>query len=220
MQFLLLGVLGAATGMVMRRIVLLRRCGVAPAARRIYLRAAWLLGGSCYVAMAVQELILLAAGQLTWRNALPLHLCSLMGLLTLPMLLTRRRLWWSVCLFLGIPGALMALLFPAVLDTPWPRLTQASFHLMHCCVLLAPLLPLSLGLRPRTTDAAAAGAFLLLTACVAAGVNALTGGNYLFLRQAPIAWMNRWGTGAWQGFIALAAAGVLAAEALLWKKLK
>lgn len=215
MQYALLVMLGVALGLGMRRIVLWRRCGYMRAARRLYLACAWLLGGGCYAAMATQEAVLLFSGQLAWHNALPLHLCSAMGLLTLPMLLSRRRLLWHISIYLGLPGALMALLFPAVLSTPWPRLTELAFHTMHCCVLLAPLLPLSLGLRPDPRGAAWALAALLLLSCVALAANALTGGNYLFLNGSPIPWMNRWGLTAWRVMLAVAAMAMLAAGALL-----
>lgn len=215
MQYALLGILGAAMGLAMRRITLWRRCGYIQASRRLYLTCTWLLGLGTYVAMLTQEAVLLFSGQLTWRNGLPLHLCSAMGLLTLPMLLSRRRTLWHISLYLGLPGALMALLFPAVLDTPWPRLTELAFHTMHCCVFLAPLLPLSLGHRPSAKGFLPALLTLLLLACIAAGVNAATGGNYLFLNRSPIGWMNQWGITAWRITLAVLAVAVLAAEAFL-----
>ncbi|MBE5804833.1 MAG: TIGR02206 family membrane protein [Clostridiales bacterium] len=213
MQYALLVMLGTVVGLIMRRIALWRRCGYTRAARRLYLGTSWLLGGGAYAAMATQEGILLASGQLAWSNALPLHLCSLMGLLTLPMLLTRRRILWHISLYLGLPGALMALLFPAVLETPWPRATELAFHTMHCCVLLAPLLPFSLGVRPSPRGVAWALISLALLTCVALGANAVTGGNYLFLNGSPIGWMNRWGLGAWRGALAALVLTVLASEA-------
>lgn len=215
MQYALLLVLAAVTGLAMRRIVLWRRCGFIQSARRLYLGMSWLLGGGAYAAMATQEIILLLCGKLSWHNALPLHLCSAMGLLTLPMLLTRNRMLWHFSLFLGLPGAAMALLFPAVLETPWPRLTALAFHAMHCCVFLAPLLPLALGARPAPWGAAWSLLFLAIHACVALGVNALTGGNYLFLSGAPIAWMNQWGMTAWRVILAMLAMAVLATEAFI-----
>lgn len=212
MQYALLIVLATLTGLGMRRIVLWRRCGVMKAARRTYLLYAWLVGGGALLAMAVQEVVLLLSGQLQWSNALPLHLCSLMGLLALPMLLTRRPALWHLSLYLGAPGAALALLFPAVLDTPWPRLTELAFHTLHCCVLLAPFLPLSLGMRPSPRGVWWALGSLALLALVALGVNALTGGNYLFLEGSPIPWMNQWGLTAWRGMLAALALLVLAAE--------
>ena len=215
MQYALLTVLGALVGIGMRRIVLWRRCGVVKAARRAYLLGAWLLGGGALLAMAVQEGVLLCSGQLHWRNALPLHLCSAMGLLALPMLLTRSPRLWSLSLYLGMPGAALALLFPAVLQTPWPRLTELAFHALHCCVLLSPLLPLSLGLRPSPRGVWWALGFLALLALTALGANVLTGGNYLFLEQSPIPWMNQWGASVWRGMLAALALLVLATEGVL-----
>lgn len=212
MAFALLVFLGVALGLCLRRIRLLKACGYGLAARRLYRRCAWALGGGAYAAMLVQELVLLRFGMLTWRNGLPLHLCSLMGLLTLPMLLGRSTVLWHLSLYLGVPGAALAIVFPAVVETPWPRLTEAAFALTHCCVLLAPLLPLCLGARPRPLGALWALGALALAACLATAANALTGGNYLFLNGSPIAWMNQWGTAAWRITLAWASALVLLGE--------
>ncbi len=215
MAFALLVLIGSAMGLCVRRIRLLRACGYMLAARRLYRRCALALGGGCCAAMLLQEAILLCAGQLTWRNGLPLHLCSLMGLLSLPMLLSRRQLWWQLSLFLGLPGAALALVFPAVAETPWPRLTELGFFTMHCCVLLSPLLPLCLGARPKPLGALWAFGALVLMACAALTANALTGGNYLFLNGSPIPWMNRRGLAAWRAALACLSALVLLAEGLL-----
>ena len=219
MQLALLCVTGAALFAVMRRIVFLRGCGCPAPARRLYMRAAWCLGITAYAAMAAQELILLLDGRLRWSNALPLHLCSLMGLLTLPMLLTRRRMLWHWSLFLGIPGAALALLFPSILETSMPEVTALAFHLLHCTVLLAPLLPLSLGMRPRPSGAVCSMLFLLVLGFIDLGVNTLTGGNYLFLEApasgTPLAWMACRGVAAYRLMLAGAALLVLGAEALV-----
>lgn len=181
MQVLLLTLLGPAVILAVRRMAFLRRCGCPLPARRLYRRASWSLGAGLLSAMALQELLLLGAGQLTWRSGLPLHLCSLMGLLTLPMLLAERPLLWHLSLYAGMPGALLALLFPAVAQTPWPRLTALAFHLMHTLLLLAPLLPLGLGRRPEPRGALHAWGLLLLLALPIMAVNRLLGSNYLFL---------------------------------------
>ena len=218
MQLALLCVVGAALFAVMRRIIFLRGCGCPAPARRLYMRAAWSLGLAAYAAMAAQELILLLDGRLRWSNALPLHLCSLMGLLTLPMLLTRRRMLWQWSLFLGMPGAALALLFPSILATSQPEVTALAFHLLHCVVLLAPLLPFSLGIRPRPSGAVCSMLFLLVLGFIDLGVNALTGGNYLFLEApasgTPLAWMARRGVSAYRLMLAGATLLVLGAEAL------
>lgn len=214
MQFALLTVSGAAIGLGMRRIVLWRRCGILPAARRLYTFMTCLLGGGALAAMLTQEAVLLFSGQLSWRNALPLHLCSVMGLIALPMLLTHNRLLWHISFYLGLPGALLALIFPAIQTTPWPTLTELAFHAMHCCIFLAPILPLSLGRRPSPSGAAWSFIFLLLLALTALGVNALTGGNYLFLQASPLPWLQQ-SPAAWRLTLTLLATATLSAEALL-----
>ncbi|MBR3763470.1 MAG: TIGR02206 family membrane protein [Clostridia bacterium] len=190
-------------------------------ARQLYRLGAWLLGGMVLAAMAAQETILLLAGQLTWATALPLHLCSLMGLCTLPALLTRRETLLHALLLLGAPGAALALLFPAIMDTPWPRVTRLFFIIMHAGIFLAPLLPLSLGWRPRCRGACQAGVFLLTAGAVALPVNRLTGGNYLFLSGpvagTPLILLHQWGWGSYLLLLAALAALLLTTEAVLMR---
>ena len=198
-------------------IAVLRRMRRSAAPERLYRRAAWALGLTVYAAMAVQEGVLLLAGMLTWQTGLPLHLCSMMGVLTLPMLLSRRRLLWHVSVFLGLPGALLALLFPAVLATPWPLATELSFFVLHAGLTLAPLLPLGRGWRPSPRGAATAGGFLLAFGLAVMAVNAHLGSNYLFVSQpvpgTPLELLARRGIPAYRLALALLCAALLAAEA-------
>lgn len=201
-------------------LLLYRKIAAAPPQRaeRLYLGGAYGLALVIYGAMAVQEGVLFLSGMLTWDTALPLHLCSLMGVLSLPVLLTRRPLLLNASLFVGVPGALLALIFPAVLETRWPRVTQLAFYALHAALVCASLLPMAAGWRPRPSGAAMAFLFLL-TAGAAAGIaNALTGGNYLFLagpvEGTPLMWLGRWGLPVYRLLLAGAAGLVLTAEAL------
>ncbi len=188
MQFGLLAVLSTAAVLVVRRMTFFRRCGWPGAAHRLYRRASWLTGGGIWCAMLLQEWVLWRSGQLTWQTGLPLHLCSMMGVLALPMLLTENRLLWHFALYAGMPGALLALIFPAVLDTPWPELTQLGFHSLHALLFLSPLLPLGLGKQPEGAGVLHAWIILLGAGCAVMVVNGLLGSNYLFLAgPAPVA---------------------------------
>ena len=217
MQWAILAVMGILVGAVMRRVVSLRARGTVRDAERLYRRAAWALGLTVYAAMAVQEGVLLASGMLTWRTGLPLHLCSMMGVLSLPMLLTGRRFLWHLSLFLGLPGAALALIFPAVLSTPWPLTTELSFFVTHAGLVLAPILPLCLGRRPSPRGAAEAGLFLLGMGALVMVVNDRLDSNYLFVNGAipgtPLVWLSHWGEAGYRAMLAALVMILLALEA-------
>ena len=212
MQYMILCLMLLWTGLACRRI---RKN---PALYRPY---AWGMGWLIGAAMLVQEGVLLFSGMLHWANGLPLHLCSLLGVVTLPMLLTRSRSLCSAALFIGVPGAFMALIFPAVLRTPWPGVTALAFHTLHASLVCAPWLVIAGGWQPVPTDAVRAGVFLLIAGLLAMLVNPLTGGNYLFMAYpiagTPLAWLGQWGIWPYRILLGLLAGMVLAAEALILK---
>lgn len=170
-------------------------------------------------AMALQEALLLLSGQLTWQTGLPLHLCSLLGLLTLPALLIQSETLLNTLFFAGVPGALLALAFPAALATPWPRLSMLAFHILHAGLVCTPVLPFALGWRPYPSGALRAWGVLLAAACTASLVNRFTGGNYLFLSGpvagTPLTWLYRWGPGWYQAALIALAGLVLALESAM-----
>lgn len=221
MQWLLLGGMGALVLRAAGRVRLYRCAGMPRAARRRYLAASWALGLTILAAMAVQEGALLFSGQLSWQNALPLHLCSLLGLLTLPTLLTQRPLLLNAAFFAGVPGAALALLFPAVLQTPWPRVTVLAFHTLHAGLVCAPLLPMGMGWRPQPWGALGAWCFLVTAAALATLANRITGGNYFFLAGpvagTPLMWLAGRGALLYRlGLMALVTLALAAEGAGLW----
>lgn len=206
-----------------RAIGRMRRCEGEKAARQRYRRAAWLMGGGVWLAMLVQEWTLWRSGMLAWSTGLPLHLCSAMGVLTLPMLLTESSFLWHAALYAGMPGAMMALLFPAVAGTAFPWLTRCAFCTMHALILLSPLLPLGLGRKPKPSGALQAGSFLVMLGSAAMMANRLSGGNYLFLAGAipgtPLMLLAQGGIWRYRAGLALLAALVLAGEGLCVEKI-
>ena len=68
------------------------------------------------VSMAGQEVLLVQDGLWSLQTGLPLHLCGMMGLCSLPLLWLRPRGLLCFSLLLGAPCALLALCFPAL----WP----------------------------------------------------------------------------------------------------
>lgn len=224
MQICLLIVLATGTGICMRRIAQWQRLGYPRLMRRLYHRTAWCIGGGLWLCMAVQETLLLLDGKLTLQSGLPLHLCSALGMMTLPMLCTGNRFLWHTALYLGMPGAVLALLFPAVAASPWQEWMNLAFFGMHCLLVLAPLLPLSLGWRPEPSGALHALAFILLLGAVDLSVNAALNSNYLFLslpaRGTPLALLSGGGLWAYRAALLGLCAVALTAEAaavFLWK---
>lgn len=206
----------AVWGLIVLWAIRWMRHGGKASARNIYRRCALVMGSGVWCAMLVQEWTLWRSGLLSLATGLPLHLCSAMGVLTLPMLLTESRFLWHAALYAGMTGAAMALLFPAVADTACPHLTQAAFYTMHALILWSPLLPLGLGRRPRASGVMQAGAFLVLLGCAAMAVNRLCGGNYLFLAGAipgtPLMLLAQGGIWRYRARLALLAALFLTSE--------
>jgi hypothetical integral membrane protein (TIGR02206 family) len=119
------------------------------------------------------------------RTLLPLHLCSLSAFMTLYLLATGSAACYHFCWYLGMPGAILALMFPAVEPSSWQHLMNTSFMLTHALVAFAPLLLLAEGRRP---DPLAAGNVLLagnIFLLIVYGADRLLDANYMFLLWAP-----------------------------------
>ena len=161
-----------------------------------YRKGALGMGAAIWLCMGGQLLLLWRADTLTAAAALPFHLCSFCGFITLPALMKKYRPLWEMMLFLGLPGALGALLFPCPAESPWQDLMNFCFLSLHCLLVIAPLLPLGVGMRPSRHPRGAllwANALLLMAALA----NRLFDANFLFLRWAPpgtpLAFFHRWG---------------------------
>jgi len=212
---------GCLWGRPIRRVALLRRRGIPW--RGLYHRLAWGMGLSIYACMAGQLMLLWRMGAWDWRQALPLHLCSFMGLITLPVLLFRWRTGWGFGLLLGVPGALGALIYPCVLPCPWQGWMDFCFLSLHSLLVIAPFLGWAAGLRPdgRLLWPVMAWGNVFLAAVLI--VNQLSGANFLFLRAAPagtpLAWLHRGGVGGYILGLEMLALGILTLELRLYGKL-
>lgn len=163
-------------------------------------RAAWLrpllsFGLAC--AMGTQIVLLKLDGMLTWEAILPLHLCSLFGVLSIFLIWRANGLLWEALCFLAAPGAFLTLFFPAVVHCSHPFLMQLAFHQLHVLVALMPFTFYQTG-KPLPTDPRRTliwgNGYLVLISWF----NRTFGTNYLFLRAAPsgtpLDWLFRRGT--------------------------
>ena len=141
------------------------------------------MGMALTVSMGVTVVLLLLQGR--WREALPLHLCSLCALAAACLALRLSQLLLDGLWYLGMPGALLALVFPAPAVSFFQPLFNLSYAVTHLLILLIPALRMVLGMRPRTRRALPM--FLLLQGAAAAAylANRMLGTDFLFLAAPP-----------------------------------
>lgn len=161
------------------------------------IRAAMAVGLAA--SMAVQLALLRLDGQLTLQTGLPLHLCGLFGVLSIPMLLWRApQPLYELSAFLAGPAAAVTLLFPAVIASSRPVLMRLAFLQLHVLVAVTPVMLWRAG-KPLPTDPrralVLASGYLLAVAAFNRALNT----NYLFLSAAPagtpLKWLNVRGGG-------------------------
>lgn len=150
--------------------------------------ARWLKGCVAFMlalSMGTQLWLLKLDGLLTLETALPLHLCGLFGVLSIPMLLWGApKALYEASAFLAAPAAFCTLFFPAVIRCSHPFWMKLAFTRLHVLLSLQPLLFFRTG-KPLPTDPRRT--FLLGNGYLLAigAFNRVFHTNYLFLRAAP-----------------------------------
>ncbi|MFC5404014.1 TIGR02206 family membrane protein [Cohnella soli] len=117
--------------------------------------------------------------------SLPFQLCSIMIWLSAALLLTGNRKLFEVTFFLGIMGALQALLTPN-LDATYPEFRYFHFFIAHGAIIGASLfLAATERYRPTVSSVFRALGWLQVLAIPAAIADWLTGYNFMFLARKP-----------------------------------
>lgn len=120
-----------------------------------------------------------------WREAIPLHLCSLSALAAVALAFSPRQALLDFLWYLGMPGAALALVFPAPAVSACQALLDASYVATHALILVIPSLCMARGMRPRRGRCAAMMGTLLCIAVIAGTVNRRLGTDFLFLAAPP-----------------------------------
>jgi hypothetical integral membrane protein (TIGR02206 family) len=119
--------------------------------------------------------------------SLPLQLCDVAVFVAAAALWTRRQLPVEVTYFWGLAGTVQALLTP---DLPehFPSYPYFQYYLAHGGVVCAALL-LVVGMRrhPRPWAAVWVMALTIAYAALVGAIDAVTGANYMYLREKPSA---------------------------------
>lgn len=117
--------------------------------------------------------------------ALPLQLCSISLLLCLLLLATDWKWLFQIVYFLGIAGAIQALITPE-LFVGFPHFRYFQFFITHMLIIWVALFYVFVkGYRITGMGLWHAFGFLNLAAALAFVGNIVTGGNYMFLARKP-----------------------------------
>lgn len=144
------------------------------------------------------------------KYTLPLQLTDAVSLTAVAALWTRRPLLIELVYFWSLTASLQALLTPDLAQN-FPSVFYFTYFIYHVGAVLAScLLVFGLGCYPRPGAAWRVFAATLAVAAVAGTADAITGGNYMYLRQKPVHGSLLSVLGPWPWYIASAAAVGLA----------
>jgi hypothetical integral membrane protein (TIGR02206 family) len=153
----------------------------------------------------------------TWSAgyALPFQLCDVAGIVSAAALWSRHPLLVELTYFWGLAGTANGLITPDVSDH-FPSFGFMQYFIAHGAIVAAALL-LVIGLRIAPRPGAVLRVFALTFGLLVldAGINLLTGGNYMYLRHAPGAHSLLDVIGPWPWYIVAAAALTLVLFAIL-----
>ena len=143
------------------------------------------MGLAIFLFLLARHLWKAAAGLWSVQNDMPLHLCSAMAWVTIYGLWTRRPWALRLMYFLGVAGAVQALLTP---DAEFGTVHFAFFESVgsHGTVVIAGVWAVMVeGYRPTARDPWLTFGLLNLYAALIFPLNRLLGSNYLYLIDKP-----------------------------------
>jgi hypothetical integral membrane protein (TIGR02206 family) len=118
-------------------------------------------------------------------HAIPLELCSISLILTVVLLLTRKKLIYEILLFTALLGATQALLTPA-LNYDFPHFRFFHFFYTHLMIIWVPLyFTWAKGYRPTILSVLKLFIFLNVLMPIIMLINKLVEGNYMYLSHKP-----------------------------------
>jgi len=126
------------------------------------------------------------AGEWSLQIMLPFHLCSVFVWLSAYMLITKNRHIYEFAFFLGISGALQALLTPDIAEYGFPHFRFFHIFVSHGSIVLASLfMTIVENYRPYWRSMAKVLLWLNIYAVFVYIVNLIIGSNYLFVNHKP-----------------------------------
>lgn len=142
----------------------------------------------------------------SWGSSLPLPLCDLATLVAAAALWWRRSILVELTYFWGLAGTLQALLTPDV-QVGFPSLVFVEYVVAHAGIVAAALfLVAGEQVAPRPGSPRRVYAITLAYTAFVGVVDAVTGGDYMFLRHPPAAATMLSVLGPWPWYLVSAAA--------------
>ncbi len=125
-------------------------------------------------------------GHWTVQTMLPLHACSVMIIISIIMLLTRNYSLYEVVYFMGIGGAMQAVLTPEADIYGFPHFRMFQTLIVHSTLMLSGIYMTAIeGFRPTWRSLWKVMAYINVYAVVVFGINSLLGSNYLYVMHKP-----------------------------------
>ena len=142
-----------------------------------------LMGILLLLSMLVTTALLVVQGR--WQEAIPLHLCSVSALLAAVLSFKKSPAILDFLWYLGMPGAVLALIFPAPASSVMQPLFTAGYVVTHALIAAIPLIAFAMGEEPRRGTAPTQLMALQPLALTAFFVNRALGTDFLFLAAPP-----------------------------------
>ncbi|MEG3641386.1 YwaF family protein [Magnetococcus sp. PR-3] len=126
------------------------------------------------------------AGQWKVQTMLPLHFCSVAVILSVFMLLTKSQRLYELVYFIGISGAILALLTPAMGRYGAQHALFYQFFISHGMIIVAAVyMSVVECFRPTWRALIRVSVVGILYMLLVSRVNLLLDSNYLFIAQKP-----------------------------------
>ena len=119
------------------------------------------------------------------REAIPLHLCGLSALAAVAAAFGARGFVLDFLWYIGLPGALLALVFPAPAISRWQTALNLSYAATHALIVLIPLFAMARGARPGPDGAPLTLIALQFAGLAAFAANRALGTDFMFLCAPP-----------------------------------
>jgi hypothetical integral membrane protein (TIGR02206 family) len=177
--------------------------------------ANWALGVVLLATSAAWFWSTVDATRFAAATSLPFALCDVAALVAAAALFTRQMLLVELTYFWGLAGTIQALITPD-LNRPFPTLVFFEYVLGHAAIVCGALfLVVGQGLLPRRHAVARVFVISLVYTAFVGAIDAVTGGNYMYLRKPPGEWTLLRLLGPWPWYIGSAAAVALVLFTLL-----